>query len=105
MDKYPANLFLSCRTLVYQIDDVHVRDARVGLKAYLTRPAVGIAHFDVVSLNLRAQLAQSVLVEFRECKATVAGEAATANALWQTDFGRTHLGKVDEVVGNTHQAR
>ena len=56
----------------------------------------------MVRLDLRTELAQTVLVEFREGETTVASEAAAADTLGQEDLRGAHLGEVDEIVGHTH---
>ena len=70
------------RALIHQIYDAHIGDAGVRLQTYLTGAAVGIPHLDVVLLDLRAQLPESIAVHLGEGEATVAGEAATAHAFW-----------------------
>ena len=95
-------LFLCRRALVDEIDDAHVGDACVRLETDLAGAAVRVAHLDVVRLDLRTELAQSVFVELGEGETTVAGEATAAYALRQEDVRGAHLGEVDEIVGHTH---
>ena len=94
-----------CCTFIDQIDDAHVRNARVRLKADFAGAAIGVAYLNVVGLNLWTELAQTVLVELREGEATVTGKAATADALGQEDIRGTQLGQGNHVLVHTHQAR
>ena len=65
------------RTLINQIDDAHIRYARICLKTNLTGSTIGIAHLNMVSLNLRTELTKTILVEFGEGKAPIASKTAT----------------------------
>ena len=77
-------LRLLCRrAFVDEVDNTHVGDARVRLETNLTGTTVAVAHLDMVRLNLRAELAQAVFVQLRECETTVASEAAAAYTLRQ----------------------
>ena len=109
MNQRPFNasekLLLSCRTLVDEIDDVHIRNTRIRLESDLAGSAVRIAHLDVVRLNLWTQFTQAVLVEFWECESSVASESAAAYALRQINVVRTHLGECNQIIGYTHLAR
>ena len=56
-ESYFRLLLLGCCTLIDQIDNAHVRNARIRLQTYLAGTAVRIAHLNVVGLDLRAELA------------------------------------------------
>ena len=94
--------FLLRRTLVDEIDDTHVRDACVRLEADLTGTAIGVAHLDMVGLDLWTEFAQTILIEFWEGESPVASEAAAAYALWQINLRGTHLGEINQIIGHAH---
>ena len=83
---YGTQSFLGCRTFVYEVYDIHIRNTRIRLQSYLAGTTIRIAYLDMVLLNLWAQLTQPIPVEFREGEASVASKAATPNALRQIDI-------------------
>ena len=87
---------------MYQIDNAHIRDTCVRLQANLAGTAVRIAHLDVISLDLRTELAQAVLIELREGETAIASETTATHALGQEDVVRAEFGEVDEIIGHTH---
>ena len=91
-----------CRTEVHQIDDAHVRDARIGFETDFTGTAVRVAHLNLVGLDLRTEFSESVLVELWEGEATIASESATAYALGQEHVGRTEFGQGNHILIYTH---
>ena len=93
------------RTLIHQIDDAHIRYARICFKTNLAGSTIGIAHLYMVSLNLRTELTKTVFVQFREGETSVTSEAATTHTLRQEDVRRAFLGEVDEIVGHAHLSR
>ena len=77
------NARLGSRAFVDQIDDAHIGDAGVALKANLTCSAVGVTHFDMMLLYLRTKFAECIAVHLRIGESPVAREATATHPLWQ----------------------
>ena len=56
----------------------------------------------MVGLDLRAKLAQAVLIELGEGEAAIAGKATTTHAFRQENIVGAQLGQIDQVVGHAH---
>ena len=74
------------RTLIHQIDDAHIRYARICFKTNLAGSAIGIAHLYMVSLNLRTELTKAILVELGEGKTSIASETTTPYLFGKKDI-------------------
>ena len=56
-----SRLFGSC-TLIHQIDNAHIRDTRIRFQTDFAGTTLGLAHLDLVGLNLWTELTETVLV-------------------------------------------
>ena len=80
---------LCCCTLVDEVDDTHIRDARIRFETDFTGAAIGIAHLDMVDLNLRTEFAETIFIEFGEREPAVACESTTSDAFGEKYVVRT----------------